>query len=253
MASTSTTPLMSQKEDKKTMTDKVNSSYIAVVVDRSGSMSSMGSEVVGGFNAFIEKQIIEEGECHATIVRFDNEVEILKHGINLQEIEPADETTFLPRGMTALYDAIYQTTKAVEKKVEELKPDKVIVMILTDGYENSSEVKGSLVKEEIKKKTTEGWEFVYVGANQDAIMTGTNMGFESKRCMTFGVQKSDETWKALSNNLTRARTGPAAIPSSGFTQMERQSSAPSESYGSVREGGHSSSSPPPPPSSFRRF
>lgn len=196
------------------------STYIGVVVDRSGSMFSMDVPAAEGFNKFIQDQKKEDGICHATITRFDDVVEILKHGVKLSDIELADHKMFEPRGTTALFDAIGMTITAVEKKVAELKPDRIMIMILTDGAENaSSDYSHSTVMKMIERLKAKDWQFIFVGANQDAIQTGAQMGFESANCLTFSTQRSSETWSALSTNLTRYRTCPAKC--SGFSAQER--------------------------------
>merc|ERR1712176_1614001 len=107
-------------------------SYVVCVVDRSGSMSSMGTEVKNGFNAFLEEQQKMPGNCMATIVKFDNKVEVVHHGVQLSAIPPATDKTFEPRGMTALYDGIGDAIQMVKEKIPTLasKPSRVMVMVL---------------------------------------------------------------------------------------------------------------------------
>merc|ERR1712025_1484509 len=105
------------------------------IVDRSGSMSSMGTAVKTGFNEFIQEQRAIPGDCMATVVRFDGEVEVVHHGVNLTDTPDATDATFEPRGQTALYDGIGDTITLVLNKIASLatKPKRVMVLVLTDG------------------------------------------------------------------------------------------------------------------------
>ena len=200
--------------------------YVAMVVDRSGSMRSMGCEVMNGFNTFVKEQKALPGKCSATVVSFDNEVEVLQHGVPLQQVREANHTTFSPRGMTALLDAIGQTVEMIENKVDSManKPDKIMVMILTDGAENASK---KFSKKDVMDKiqsleATGDWEFVFVGANQDAIAVGASYGMRAKNCLTYGAtpEYQNETFKCMSENMTSYRF---ATKSSyhGFTPAQR--------------------------------
>jgi len=188
-------------------------SYVVCVVDRSGSMSSMGTEVKNGFNAFLAEQQKLPGNCMATIVKFDNKVEIVHHGVQLSDIPPATDRTFEPRGMTALYDGIGDAIQMVKEKILTLvsKPSRVMVMVLTDGEENSSrrhshaEVMKTIRDCESKLK----WTFTFIGANQDAIATGTKIGFSAQNCLTYTADSTHQraTWSSISANVCRQRGG----------------------------------------------
>ena len=215
------------KNSKETSTD--GSAYVAMVVDRSGSMSSMGCEVMNGFNSFLKEQKALPGKCTATVVRFDDKVEVLQHGVPLQEVREADRTTFAPRGMTALLDGMGQTIKIVEQKVQSMapKPDKTMVMILTDGAENTSrEFSRKAVMASIKRlEATGNWEFVFVGANQDAIAVGASYGMSAKNCLSYGATPTyqNQTFKCMSANVSAYR-GASKYSYSGFTPAQRAKS-----------------------------
>lgn len=204
-----------------------DSSYVVCIVDRSGSMADMGSAVKNGFNEFLEEQKAFAGECSATVVRFDNTVEVVHHGVDLKDIPAATDTTFTPRGMTALYDAIGDTLKMVAQKISTLasKPKKVMVLVLTDGAENASSrhTNKAIVKAISHCEKKLGWTFVFVGANQDAIATGTQMGFSAQSCLTYtaNAEFQRKTWSSINSNFLRQRSG----GDSSWTPVERRSSS----------------------------
>lgn len=196
-------------------------------VDRSGSMASMGREVVSGFNGMVKDQQRQPGECTATVVRFDHDVDVLHNNVSVRDVPMANAETFKPRGGTALYDAIQKTIDLVRDGIIRSiaaglpAPEKVIVTIITDGAENSSSTDIAKVQEDIKKCRKElGWEFVYVGANQNAVEVGRSLGMDPNQCLTFDadLDHGQATFRSVSDNLVRQRTRDDC---GGFTQMER--------------------------------
>ena len=168
-----------------TKTETVNSkpTQIIMVLDRSGSMDSIARATVDGINSFIKEQKAAEGEAYMTLVQFDNEYQIdyaskpLNEVINLVKGE-----TFIPRATTALYDAIGRTINEVKTK------DDVIFVIVTDGAENASkEFTQNQVFEKIEEKKKEGWNFLFLAANQDAMKTGGSLGISANNSMTFNA------------------------------------------------------------------
>lgn len=115
---------------------------IICVIDRSGSMGAIRSDAIGGFNTFLRDQQQESGTARMTLVLFDHEYEIRYDAVPLQEVEPLDTTTYVPRGTTALLDAVGRTIDDVGKRLadtdESERPAQVIIAILTDGLENAS-------------------------------------------------------------------------------------------------------------------
>ena len=190
--------------------------YVVCIVDRSGSMRSMGSAVKTGFNEFLQEQKAFSGDCVATVVRFDHEVEVVHHGVDLNDIEPATDATFAPRGRTALYDGIGQAIAMVNKKISTMsaKPKRIMALVLTDGEENGSRTHShSQIMKTIAHCEKElGWTFVFVGANQDAIATGTKIGFSAQNCLTFASDSLHQraTWSSVSDNFCRQRSGGSA-------------------------------------------
>ncbi len=155
---------------------------IICVLDRSGSMGSIASETIGGFNSFIEEQKKVEGKARVTLVQFDNVYEMVYQGTKLKEVPVLDSNTFKPRGMTALYDAIGKTLTEQRKRIEADKwADKVIVVILTDGGENSSQEFNQKTVQQLTKDAQDSlWSFVYLGANQDSFDAAQSFGINTK-------------------------------------------------------------------------
>lgn len=203
-----------------------NTSYVVCIVDRSGSMRSMGNAVKTGFNEFLHEQKAFPGDCMATVVRFDHEVEVVHHGVNLSDVQKATEATFQPRGRTALHDAIGETISMVQSKLSTLasKPSRVMVLVLTDGEENASTKHSSaeIMKTigHCEKKLS--WTFVFVGANQDAIATGTKIGFSAQSCLSYtsDITHQRRTWSNISSNISRQRSGGSAL----WSPLERKTS-----------------------------
>lgn len=166
-------------------------SEIICIIDRSGSMASIAKDAIGGFNTFIEEQKKIPGNASLTFAQFDTEYEVVHENKPLDDVPPLDETTFRPRGATALLDAVGKTIDDTGKRLdgmsEENRPDKVIVAILTDGQENSShQYSRSKVKEMIQhQKEQYQWEFIFLAANQDAFAEAISLGIDTKDAFNF--------------------------------------------------------------------
>lgn len=154
---------------------------IAYVLDRSGSMQTLASDAIGGFNSFLEGQKKLEGRANFTLVLFDHEYQVVHQSVDIQQVPPLDERTYIPRGQTALLDAIGRTIDDLGARLarmpEEERPAKVIVAIFTDGLENASRVyTNERLAESIKHQQEKySWEFLFLAANQDAIATASQM------------------------------------------------------------------------------
>jgi len=186
---------------------------IVCIIDKSGSMEAVKEDAIGGFNSFLKEQQEIPGEALVTIVLFDTAYMVVADGVPIDKVPPLDERTYRPGGMTALLDAIGLTLDKVQKRIEEtpvsVKPEKVIVAILTDGLENSSvEYSGKQILAKVQhKQQVDCWEFVYLGANQDAIKEGTSLGIKVDNAMNFastgdGVRDS---YKYMSNAVRSYR------------------------------------------------
>lgn len=158
--------------------------HVACVIDRSGSMSTVCSDAIGGFNTFLEEQKKGPGEAVLTLVLFDHEYLVVHDAVPVASVAPLDETTYVPRGNTALLDAIGRTIDDLGARLaampEEERPGGVIVAILTDGHENSSlEYTRRRVAEMIEhQRTVYNWSFVFLAANQDAIDEAKKMNMD---------------------------------------------------------------------------
>lgn len=159
-----------------------NLTEVIVLIDRSGSMTSIKNDMEGGFNTFIEEQKKIAGECQVTVAQFDTEYEILYSGKNVQDVPKLE---LVPRGSTALFDSLAKLITDVGTRLastkEEERPGKVICLVITDGYENASH---EFTRQKIFDMITHqrdkyNWEFIYLGANQDAFAEGGSMGFTS--------------------------------------------------------------------------
>lgn len=160
---------------------------IVAILDRSGSMATIRDDSIGAFNTFIEEQQKESGDANITIVLFDDQYEILQDRANLTDAVKFTTDNFVPRGWTALYDAIGLTLNKFKALRDEGKVDGAIFSILTDGMENrSTEFNIDSVKALIQTAEKEyGWSFVYLGANQDAFSVGSSLGFAAAACASY--------------------------------------------------------------------
>ena len=149
---------------------------VVCILDRSGSMDSIIDDSIGGFNAFLKEQKKLPGKAKLSVVLFDDQYEKLYDRIKIKEAEELTSETYVPRGMTALYDAIGKTITSM--KVKDSKP--VVIAILTDGEENASkEYTIEKINKLIKEKRDLGWEFIFLAANQDAFAVGGQLGIDA--------------------------------------------------------------------------
>jgi hypothetical protein len=159
-------------------------------IDRSGSMASVVDDTIGGFNAFVDRQKQGEGFARLTLVEFDHECHIVYERRDIQEVSHLDPGSYIPRGNTALLDAIGRTIIAVRGAIAverpSARPGNVVFVIITDGMENaSSEFTRSQILEMIRAHQEEGWEFLFFGANQDAIGEAASMGIDAARAASW--------------------------------------------------------------------
>lgn len=170
-----------------------NLTELVFILDRSGSMSGLEDDTIGGFNSLIKKQKTEKGEARVTTILFDDEVEILHDMVDIKKIKPLNSKQYFVRGCTALLDAIGKTINRIEgehRKHAESAPEKVLFIITTDGMENSSkEYDYKKIKNLVEKHQKAGWEFLFFGANIDAIKTAGDFGIKASRAVNY---KSDK-------------------------------------------------------------
>lgn len=168
---------------------------IIYLLDRSGSMAGLEAETIGGFNAFIKKQMELDGETIVTTVLFDHKYEILWSGIAANNAQLTNKEYFV-RGRTALLDAVGRTIIDVgyrlSQTIEDRRPGKVIFVITTDGMENaSSEFTYEKVKELIKHQQEKySWEFIFLGANIDVEVSANSIGIDKSDAYSFKATKA---------------------------------------------------------------
>lgn len=212
---------------------KADFADITFVLDRSGSMSSVRDDTIGGFNAFIESQRKVPGECNASLVQFDDQYEVVYTAKPVKDAPALNAETFVPRGMTALLDAIGRTINETGKRLSAIpeaeRPSKVIFVILTDGGENSSkEYSRAKVFEMIThQKTAYKWDFVFLGANQDAISTGASIGIGKGSTMTYTSNAigTQHAFSSVGGYATRSRMTGSASFSDEDREKQKQAGA----------------------------
>lgn len=168
-----------------------NLTELVFILDKSGSMAGLESDTVGGFNAMIEKQKKAEGEALVSTVLFSNNSIVVHDRVDVKKIEPMTEKTYAVGGCTALIDAIggaIHHIANVHKYIrQEDVPEHTMFVITTDGMENASHLYSSdCVKKMIQKEQEKyGWEFIFLGANIDAVQTAANFGIRKERAMNY--------------------------------------------------------------------
>ena len=164
---------------------------IVFILDRSGSMSGLETDTIGGYNGMLAKQKKEEGEALISTILFDDRVEVLHDRKNLNSVEPMTDKEYFVRGCTALLDAVGQAIRHIGDTQKALpddeKPEKTLFIITTDGMENASkEYSYAKVKKMVeKKKKKHGWEFIFLGANIDAIDVAGKFGVAANRAVRY--------------------------------------------------------------------
>ena len=183
---------------------------IVFILDRSGSMSGLESDTIGGFNSMIEKQKKEEGKAVISTILFDDTTEVLHDRVKLKHVDPITDNDYYVRGCTALLDAIggaIRHTIRVRKELpEEKRPEKTIFIITTDGMENASrrysykKIK-QMIEHERKKYH---WEFIFLGANIDAVAEAGKLGISEKRASRY---ECDEAGTAMNFSVMSKMVG----------------------------------------------
>jgi uncharacterized protein YegL len=224
---------------------------IVCVLDRSGSMEIIVDDAIGGFNAFLKTQKESPGQAVMSVVLFDNEYELLYSGKPLFDIPPFTKQTFVPRGSTALYDALGKTINEVGARLASLpeaeRPNKVLFVILTDGQENASQHFSSKQINEMitHQRNVYSWEFLFLAANQDAftvsehlgISRGNALNFESNSKSTYNMYKMMS--KATSNYRSMDRD--SIDTTKLFADLSDEEQSSDEEYDSNDEKGSDSS------------
>ena len=194
---------------------KTNYTHIAMVIDRSGSMSTVWTEVLGGYKKIIEDNKALDGECTLTVAAFDDSYETIVDFENIQNV--SETLNVSPRGWTALLDAVGKTITTLGAKLESMpegdRPEKVLVIIQTDGYENaSSEFTNDAIKNMIKEQTEKyNWQFQFLGATLESIASAESWGLDKGRTVLYNASaKSGETFSMLAEKTRQARSASVA-------------------------------------------
>ena len=170
---------------------KKNLTELVFILDKSGSMGGLEKDTIGGYNSMLEKQKTGDGECVITTVLFDNHYELLHDRIDIRAVKPMTEEEYFVGGSTALLDAIGKTIHKIgtvqKNTAEEYRAEKVMFVIITDGEENASRrYSADKVKEMIKRQKEKfGWEFIFLGANIDAVETAGHFGIDADRAVDY--------------------------------------------------------------------
>ena len=173
------------------MEKKNNITELVFIIDRSGSMSGLEKDTIGGFNSMIEKQRKEEGECYVSTVLFDHETKVLHDRVKLSEVRPMTEEDYTVRGTSALIDALGGAIHHIGNVHKYARPEDVpahtMFIITTDGMENASRrYTSDQVKQKIERqKEKYGWEFIFIGANIDAVETAARYGIGAERAVNY--------------------------------------------------------------------
>lgn len=202
---------------------------LVFILDRSGSMNGLESDTIGGFNGMLAKQKKEEGEARVTTILFDDQYEVLHDGTPIQEVNPISEEQYYVGGCTALLDAVGRTIQRiihVQKHSSGAFPaKKVIFVIITDGLENASkEYRYHTLKQIIdEQKKSYGWEFIFMGANMDAIKEAKKLGIEEDRAVSY--QNDEEgialNYEVMADTIKEMRRSSDRIDGEWKKQIER--------------------------------
>ncbi len=191
---------------------KQNTTELVFILDRSGSMSGLTSDTIGGYNSFLEKQKETDGECLVSTVLFNQHSKVVHDRVPLNEIEPMTKEDYYASGCTALIDAMggaIHHIRNVHRYIrEEDVPEHTIFVIMTDGLENAStKYSSDDVKKMVKQQEEKGWEFLFLGANIDAVETAKEYGIREDRATDFLCDKEGmgTNFEALSESVGKFR------------------------------------------------
>lgn len=169
-----------------------NITELVMILDRSGSMSGLEQDTIGGFNAMIEKQKKQEGTCYVSTILFDNESQVVHDRVPLEQVRPMTEDDYTVRGCTALLDAVGNAIRHISNIHKYARPEDVpghtLFVITTDGMENASRSWSyEQLKKTIEQQKEKGWEFLFIGANIDAISTASRFGIAPDRAVNYNA------------------------------------------------------------------
>jgi uncharacterized protein YegL len=230
---------------------KENFTSINVIIDASGSMSHLTHDTIGNFNTFLKEQKEFPGEAVFTLCTFNTDYRLAHDFVKIAGVPNLDKEVYRPNGGTALLDAVGTTIDSVGRRLaalpEEERPSKVIFLIITDGHENSSHRYGA---EQIKsmiehQKDVYSWEFVFMGANIDAIAAGTGLGISAQNTLNYAATSAGthQLYRSVSENMSTYRSSNSSR-ADFFNQTQQGVGTPPV----VTTTTTTTVTPPPPPS-----
>lgn len=207
---------------------KKNLTELVFILDKSGSMSGLEKDTIGGCNSMLAQQRRVDGECIITTVLFDNRYELLHDRIDIRAVRPITDREYYAGGSTALLDAIGRTihkiSTAQENTAEDYRAEKVMFVIITDGEENASrDYSAERVKEMIhRQKERYGWEFIFLGANIDAVVTAGRFGIDADRAVDYvpDAQGTALNFRMMSETVASFRES-GAVPAACLDEIRK--------------------------------
>ncbi len=173
---------------------------ITVIIDRSGSMGSVRDDAIGAFNTFLSDRQKSDPDALLTVVQFDHEYEVLANGWPIGEVRPLDRQNYVPRGNTALLDAVGKTIGSIEGRTH--AANAILVAILTDGQENASvEWHADQIHDIIQEREAKGWDFYYLSAELSAFADGRAMGIDPRKIAQFKKECMAEAYDQIDDAL----------------------------------------------------
>lgn len=210
---------------------KENYTHINVILDRSGSMGQIKQSTIDGYNEFLDEQRkLNKGTVKISLYQFNAATHACYEGIDIENVEPLTSCEFEPRGNTALYDAmgkvIDSTGEYIATLPEEERPDKVLCVIITDGYENASRKysQSDILTRVTRQRESYNWDFLFLGANQDAILTASHLGIGRDTTMSYETSHAGvtNTFRSTARTINRGRLDGFTGQSLGYTEQDRK-------------------------------
>ena len=207
---------------------KQNLTELVFILDRSGSMAGLEKDTIGGYNSMLEQQRKVDGECVITTVLFDNHDTLLHDRIDIRAVKPITGRDYFVGGSTALLDAIgktiYKIATAQKNTAEDYRAEKVMFVIITDGEENASrEYSARQVKELIQRqKERFHWEFIFLGANIDAVETAGRFGIDADRAVDYvpDANGTELNFRVMSKTVASFRSC-GAVPTASLDEIRQ--------------------------------
>ena len=198
------------------MAKRINNTHITVLLDRTGSMEVIRDDTIGGFNTFLKQQKAEPGKATLTLVQFDtqNPYEVIHQMKAIKDVPELTRKSYVPRAATPLLDAMGRGINDLDSTLQKMnrkeQPNRIVMVIITDGQENSSrEFRKEQVEKMIRKKTTAGWQFVFLSADLGAIDEAMATEVHAKSALAFDkdAQGTAAVWASASDKISAYRSG----------------------------------------------